>query len=232
MIDFRLDDLYNTEAVVVLPDGEKVVVRTLTEAEVQLREQLAIARSAAVEADIKAEDGKLHTEMIEPLQQLGREELIAIILAVADVAERMKAEQDIPYVYVPAPEGADDAEKRKAMMDQEEVDAKVRQMRSERVSRELVRLRERLDELEDEKLVNRAVGAFVQSQLYNAKYEEFMVQTVVMATRKFDGEQRFDLETVRRHGKKDGLSERVFQRLLGAYGKVDSADPWELQKKA
>lgn len=231
MIDFRLDELYNTEAVVTLPDDEKVVVRTLTEAEVQLRDHLAIARSAAVEADM-TKGGKLYEEMIEPLQQLGREELIAVILTVADVAERMKAEQEIHNVYVPTPDGADDAERRKAIIEQEEVDARVRQLRSERVSTALTKLREKLNDQTDETLLARATGAFVQSQLYNAKYEEFMVQTVLMSTRDSAGEQRFDVEKVRKHGKKDGLSERVYQKLLAAYAKVDSADPWELQKKA
>jgi len=229
----QLDDLFNVEATVTLPGGEAIIVRTLTDAEIQMRDKASITAAAAVEAKLLDKESDEHKEMIEPLQQLGRDDLIIIIMAVADVTTRAEVEREYPYRYVPLPDDASEEEKREVTRRQEESEARVLHLRSEEVSTRLTDIANKLSELDEDKLRSRAVNAAMQSSIFNAKYEEFIVQTVYMSARigSGKGRNRFDLEHVKGHGKKDGLNENVFRYLLQVYGTVDTADPWELQKK-
>ena len=228
-VTFKLDDLYNTEAEVTLPDDKVIQVRTLTEAEANVRELEAIKAASAVEAEMKDEATQKHKDLIEPLQQLTHDGRVAVTMSVAELTMREEVARDKPFRYIPFPDDATEEEKRDVMLRRDEHEAKVRQDRSEELSRRLTRRREELQELEDGVLLERSRAALVGTEAFNKRIDEFYSQTVYMSAR-HNGKPAFKLEAVRNHGKGDGLNEKVYRRLLEVYGEIDSVDPWVLQK--
>ena len=227
---FRLDDLYNTEAVVTMPDGSEVLVRTLTEAEVSVRDLAATRASKDAEDVLRDEESSEHDELIKPLDGLSREELSAVIMGFAMVAIRREVQEDYPYRYIPFPEDATEEEKEETLRRRDEHEARVRQNRSEELSKRMVQRREELSDLDEEQLHARSVMAMVRAQKLNARIEEFNVQTLYMACRNENGKPFFDEDIVRRHGTRDGLNDSVYKKLLSVYAELDRADPWLLQK--
>lgn len=227
---FRLDDLYNTEATVTMPDGSEVLVRTLTEAEVSVRDLAATRASKDADDVLRDEESEENDELIKPLADLNRTELEAVIMGFAMVALRRDVQEEYPYRYIPFPEDATEDEKEDTLRQRDEHEARVRQNRSEELSRRMTARRDELQELDDEQLHDRAVKAMVRAQKLNARIEEFNVQTLCMACRNEKGEPFFKEDVVRRHGKRDGLNDAVYRKLLGVYAEVDTADPWGLQK--
>jgi hypothetical protein len=228
-VTFKLDDLYNTEAEVALPDGKVILVRTLTDAEVNHRELEAIKAASVVEAEFEDETSQRYKDLIEPLQRLDHDGLVAIIMAVQEVVIREEVVRENPFRYVPFPDDATEDEKRDVMRRREEQEAQVRQRRSEEISRRLSARREEMQILEDDDLMKRAKRALVNTEAFNRRIEEFYTQTVYQSTW-LDSKHPFKLEAVRGHGKRDGLNEKVFRKILEVYGEIDTADPWVLQK--
>ena len=233
MPDFRLDDLYNVEATLELPHGDSVVVRTLTEAEVQLRDEASLAAGAQVEQRLRDKDGDEYKELIEPLTDMPPEALVEIVMAMEATVIKAQVDRDIPFKFIPYPDDATDEERMQTIIQQEEHEARVIKLRAEVLESKLRRRREELEALDQESLVNIATNSLVQTSVWVARHDEFLAQTVYLASRNGDskGEPKWPLEFIERHGKKDGLNEHVFQEILRLYAEIDTADPWELQKK-
>lgn len=228
-VTFKLDDLYNTEAEVVLPDGKAITVRTLTDAEILVRELEAIKAASAVEVIMRDKDSQEYKDLIEPLQQLDGESMIAIIVAVAETTMREEVQRAYPFRYIPFPDDATEEEKRDVMVRREEHEARMRQERSAELSKRLAARREELRELDEEALKKRTETALIGTEAFSRRIDEFYCQTVYMSSR-LNGKPVFTLEAVRNHGKSNGLNETVFKKILEVYGQCDTADPWVLQK--
>lgn len=235
MTEFRLDDLYNVEAEVSLPDGSAVVVRVLTEAEVQERDQAALEAYAKVREEMTDEEGEMHQKVIAPLlkEDTPREALIWAAAAVQQTRLGLEAARQYPMQFFPFPENASTEERIDVMRQQDKHEASVRQARAESVERKIQAYVEGLQERDDAALRRIATQSLIEGRCEVARAEEFQVQTVHLATREGDskGPPRWPVETVRQHGKKGGLSDRVYSEILAIYFRLDTADPWEMQKK-
>ena len=229
-VSFTLDELYNTEARVTLPNDKVVTVRTLTDAEVNMRDLASLEASSRKEEELSDKTGEQYLSMIEPLERLDPPDLIAIIMAVRErlVDERVRSEY--PFRYIPFPDEATEDERREVLTKRREHEERVRQRRSEEKSRRLTEEREELESLSEEELLGRATNNLVRTEMFTAQMAEFYAQTLHLACRDDGDKPVFDLGVIRRHGRKDGLNEMVFSRLLEVYGEIDTTDPWELEK--
>ena len=72
-VTYSLDALYNTQAETNLPDGRKVIVRTLTDAEVNTRDLAAVEASSLVRQKYDDMGSEEYKSVIEPLAELGAE---------------------------------------------------------------------------------------------------------------------------------------------------------------
>lgn len=229
-VSFRLDDLYNTEATVTLPDERVITVRTLTDAEVNLRDLASLEASSVVEEQYSDEGSEDYKSLIGPIELLDPPDLIAIIMAVRErfIGERVNSEH--PFRYIPFPDKASEEEKREVLTRRRESEAKVIHRRSEEKSATLIKERTDLEELDDPgELLRRAKNSMMNTEMFTARVSEFYAQTVYLSCTE-DGDLAFDLETLQRQGRKDGLNAKVFNRLLEVYGEIDIADPWILEK--
>ncbi|NIQ88604.1 MAG: hypothetical protein GWN93_05810 [Deltaproteobacteria bacterium] len=229
-VEFRLDKLYNTEAVVTLPDGSVVTVRVLTDAEVQIRELAATKAAGAVERQLRDKDSEEYEDLIAPLQQLDRDGHEAIVMSIAAITMSEEVQREYAFRYIPFPDDATEEERRETLEARDEHEARIQRQRSEELSRRLAARREELKVLDEDTLRTRAESATVRTQAFNDRLEEFYCQTVYMSCRDSKDAPAFDLESVRRHGKSDGLNGTVYRRLLDIYTEIDIADPWVLQK--
>jgi len=228
-VTFKLDDLYNTEAEFTLPDGKVISVRILTDAEVTMRDLEAVKAASAVEVELRDEETDRYKDTMGPLQPLGQDSLVAVVMAVASATMREEVQRDHPFRYIPFPDDASEEEKRETVERREEHEAKVRQRRSEELSKRLSERHDELEVLEEDVLLKRAEGALISTEAFNRRIDEFYCQTIYMSCR-LDGKPAFDLDAIRKHGNSDGLNETVFRRLTDVYSEIDTADPWVLQK--
>lgn len=229
-VSFRLDDLYNTEADITLPDGQVITVRTMTDAEVNVRELASLEVSSVIEERLSDKGDPEYLSLIAPLEHLDPPDLIAVIMAVKTryIEDRVRAE--FPFRYIPFPDDATDEEKRDVLTRRRESEAKVQQRRSEVQSERGAKERADLEELDHDELRARATNALVSTEMFTARLTEYYAQTIFMACVDEDGSPTFDLEAVRKHGTRGGLNEKVFQRLMSVYNEIDDVDPWILEK--
>ena len=229
-VEFRLDDLYNTEAFLGLPDGTEITVRTLTDAESQIRDSAARAAAGAVEKRLRDSESEEYADLMTPLQHADRDGMMAIIMSIAAITMSQEVQNEYPYRYIPFPDEATEEERREVIERREEHEARVRQSRSEELSRRLAARREELLILDEDDLRSRAERALIATESFNNRVSEFYAQTVYMSCRNGDDRPMFELDDVRRHGRSDGLNESVYRRLLEVYQEIDQVDPWVLQK--
>ena len=204
-------------------------MRTLTDAELSLRELTSLEASSVTEERLEDEASEEYKSIIAPLSRLDPPDLIAVIMAVRGrfIEERVRSE--FPFRYIPFPDDATEEEKREVLTSRREHEATVRQKRSEDYSTRMAKDRGELEGLDTEELIAKAKNALISTEVFTAKLTEFHIQTIYMAC-VVDGKPAFDFDVVKNHGTKGGLNDRVFSRLLGVYGEVDTADPWELEK--
>jgi len=231
-VDFQLDDLFNVEAVMTLPDGKEVVVRVLTEPEVQEREDSALRAYEREDKKLSDKEGDEYKRVLAPLDDATVDVLISLITAVDATRYSVRVARDYPLRFFPYPDDATTEEKIAIMRQEDEHEAMVREKRRKAVEEHMLKFRENLSLKTEGELRTMATNAIISASADTARQNEFQVQTVYLASRRGDskGAPFWTLDEVRNHGK-GGLSERIYNEVLSLYAQLDSTDPWTLQKK-
>lgn len=232
-MEFKLDDLFNVEAEFELPNGEVVTVRVLTEAEVAERDDAAL-KAYRAEQERYEKGTEEYEKVFGPLEEADTEALVYMCAAVEHSAQRIKVQRQYPMRYFPVPEEATTEEKIEVMRQQDAHEADIMAKREKALDEHVEKFIERMKQEEDrDKLMRRATRALIEMRGETERVKEFYAQTVHLAARKdgSDGPPYWPIEAVRKHGRRGGLSERVYNEILALYFQIDDADPWTLQKK-
>lgn len=231
--NFRLDDLFNVEADVDLPDGTSVTVRVLTETELQERDAKALDAYKEVEDRMRADDDEERKAVIDPLSEADVETLVAILAQIEAIRYSVEAVRMYPFRFFPFPDDAEAEERVAILRQQDEHEAQVRERRRQAIEDHRESYKARIAGRDAEDLRKMAERALIAAKADAARQEEFQVQTVYLSCRdKETGKPYWPLEQVRLHDKHGGLSKRLYTELLSVYYQLDNVDPWELQKNA
>jgi hypothetical protein len=231
--NFRLDELFNVEADFPLPDGKSVTIRVLTETEIQERDAQALRAYKEAEDHMQADDSEDRKNIIEPLEEANAEMLVAILAQLEAIRYSVEAVRLHPFRFFPFPDDAEAEERVAILRQQDKHEAEVRERRRQAVEDRRESYKARIQDRDVEDLRRMTARALIAAGADTARQEEFQVQTVYLSCR--DGTQGpsyWSLEQVRQHGKKGGMSERVYKEVLSVYYQLDNVDPWELQKNA
>ena len=223
MVDKRtilFDNLFRPYCEVALPNGASVYLRVLSDAEIRLRDMAAISVSNKAKKIVLKEGSDENTNIIEPLKEFSRTDMINLIKAVRVYYINLEVARLIQEEYIPLPFETDvTGEARRDVEDkrgQERIDTY--RARQDEVNKRIVELEKELDALSDAELLERCINDRVLG-FTNASYnDEAKAQLVYLCSYKDDSfRDRFfqNVDTVRE------LNPRLKALLEETYYEID-----------
>jgi len=222
-----MDAMYRVRTTVTMPDGAVMVVRTLSEAEVQTKNRMALDASRQRADRLRDPQSDEHKELIAPLHWLNANAARAILVSLKQTELRREAVSQIPYEFIPIPDGASLEEKREILSRREKSEEETRTKREKWVSARLSEYQSKIEQLDHETLLLELESQTILAYAYQAYFDTLQYATLYLACRRDDGSRWFSsLEQVQEMGV------AVLDKIFAAYREVDSVDPWELEKNA
>lgn len=222
-----MDAMYRVRTELTMPDGSVMIVRTLSEAEVQTKNRMALDASRRRADDLRDPQSAAHKELIAPLRGLSVSAARTILSSLKQTALRRDAVGEIPYEFIPIPDGASLEEKQEVLARREKSEEKTRERREQWVASRLKEYQAKIEKLEHDAVLRELEAQTILAYAYQSYFDTLQYATLYLACRHEDGRRWFSsLEQVSEMGS------AVLDRVFAAYREVDGVDPWELEKNA
>jgi len=224
-----LDDFFRVNAEVELPARkgkakEKLIVRTLSDSEIQERAEYALSEQARMSNALRDVNSDMYHAKISILVDATTEALIDTIAEVRRVDASREAQEMYAIDFYPYPDDASMEEKLETLERQKKHEESIYTARAQYIVNQEGSLRKRLVELPREVILDNAKVSVSKIYLIKAATEAELWFTIAHAYETLDGKQRWSMDEVKK------LSGRIVDRLAAEYRKVDAIDPWELTK--
>lgn len=219
-MDIRIDSRFRAQIQV----GD-ITVRALSDVDIQQLRRLALEESAKEREALSDVESEYRKEVVEePIAEANEEMMCDAIVQFETVRFNEEAEDAFPFSFIPFPDGATLEERHEVLKKREEHEEKVHTERAKYIAARLDRFRQKVEDWDTETLERELEIKIINSWAAAKFTEVFQYQTLVLSCLK-DGEPMFkSWEEVRTY------SGKLIGKLFAAYRKVDSVDPWELEK--
>lgn len=216
-----LDRLFRVSKEVELPGNIKVKVRALSDAELQTRNRSALRARFEAEKRLKDPESTEYIITLLPLEDADADAYRATLLAYRRSEVAGEAERELPLVYVPFPDNADDAERVVVLGQREESEKAIRQKRAELAEKWLANYAKTLTDMDEEALRKqcrqKTAEFFGRTEFFN----EFMAHTIYLCTETLDGQRYFaSVEEAK------GVPLVVTNRIAEIVAEVNDLDPF------
>lgn len=222
---FRLDEFFRVSQDATLPNGEVVVVRVLSDIELQGRQAHSLGAMADMLHRLRNLDSDEYKVRIAPLQNASKQQLINLLITDAREEWKRQAVDNFPVKFFPFPDKSTDSEKAKILEQQREHELDILKLRAKFLMDNELALRKKYEDTEQALLVKTATERAVNVYAIDAGLQSETHYTLWSAVETPDGHKRWETPEVVAN-----LGERVIAFLIRKYQEVDSQNPWELTK--
>lgn len=204
-----------------------ITVRALSDLDVRERDRVAMEVSRE-EADVlRDESSEQYKELIAPLGEMTKEEMRAALVALQSRQFGREVDAELPFDHIPFPDDATLKERHEVLRQREEHEEKVRRERLKVVANRIAKYENKIQSWEAGVLRNTLLERAAMSYAL-AKYAEiYQYMTLVLSCFEANGKRQF-----RSWKDVPKTSSKALERLFEAYRKVDSVDPWTLEKNS
>ena len=218
-----LDRFFRVNQEIDLPDGEKVTIRVLSDAEVQQVADYAVREQSITLSRMRDAKSVEYTERVTPIAEAPDEVLIDIIVNTKRIDYVREARDLYPIDFYPYPKGATPEEKIETQVRQAKHEKDVFEAQMKYVTSAEENLRVKLAGMTREAWLSMATNATINYIATQRRFEADTAMTLSMSI-EADGKRKWTAEDTR------SLPRKVQDALLLKYREVDSIDPWELTK--
>lgn len=223
-----LDEFFRVNTEVELParkgKKEKIIVRTLSDVEMQARSDYALSEQARVYAETQNPESDIYKANIAPLEQASDEILINAMADILRVDSIREANELFRIDFYPYPDNATDEEKRETLDRQKKHEEDIYGQRLRLVASREESARKHWADLSHDVLLKNARAAVTRLYPFKASVEAELYFTISRACETLDGNPKWTIEQVKK------LSGKMVDSLMAKYREVDAIDPWELTK--
>lgn len=222
---FKLDQFLRVYDEFDLKNGEKVVVRVLSDLEMNAKRDYCLNEVVKVSNQLKDPTSELYQLKIAPLADSTLESLIDL-MAQSRMYELEREARDLYRLdFVPAPDDATLAEEVATETKQGDIEMQVYKDRTQYIINGLNAYRAKVAELPKETMLKELHARAIQAYSYSTSQDADVYYTVWCATENADGKKHWkSVEDVRK------LPMKIITHIHDFYKGLDSIDPWELSK--
>ena len=224
---FRLDEFLRVSQEVELPSGEKVILRVLSDLEMNARRDYALNEALRVSDELKNPESDLYKTKILSLQDAALDSLIEL-MAQGRLHELDREARDrYKLDFIPTPDDPALEEEIKTDRKQTEVEMQVYKDRAQYIINGINDYCKKVAELPRETMLKELHARAIQAYSYSASMDAEEYYTVWCATENGDDKHTKRWKTIE-HVRQ--LPLKVIDRLYTLYKELDAIDPWALTK--
>jgi len=222
---FQLDKFLRVYQEVELPDHEKVIVRVLSDLEMNARGDYAVSEQVRMTQRLKNPESEEYKTKISALEEMSDEQL-RDLSARSKYPEYVREASEVLYriEFYPYPDDATDKDKVDTELRQKAHEEDVYGKRVRHITDRDKAYREKIESLSRESLLKMAQEQAAQLHILTASINAETYFTISRAFETVDRKQRWTIDQVKE------LPSKVIDGLIRFYKEVDSIDPWELTK--
>lgn len=220
MEQITLDRLFRRTKVVEMPDGAKVKVRALSDIEMQERNRTGLAARHVAEKRLRDHDSLEYKATLLPLEEAEADQLRATLFVYQRFDLSSLANEKYPYLYVPEPDEATEAEKLETITRREEREKEINDKREVWMKAEADRYAETLDKKDDDWLRRECARRTAEFFGREAFAEAVTSYEIYRSVENLDGSRYFENQA-----EVGNVPTAVKTKLYGEMREVNSLDP-------
>ena len=219
---YTLDDFFRVTTEIKVP-GKTLIVRTLSDAEMQARQHYALEANRKAQKLYSNHDCEEYLALLEPLKIFNDDELVTLVLSLKtrEFDQERRRRLDLPVIITP--DDASDAERIQTMEARENALKEYEEKIAKGVTSDIEAFKKYLEGKSHDELFAAAAEEYVKSEVQNSFFKAFECAWIYYAT--FYKNHRF----FRSPEDTAKLDVRIKDILFAACQDVYGVDIWDMQ---